>query len=606
MPADEDVDPVDLAATLDLLARTIVRALGFGVAAVNLARPDGSQEVVAVAGPPEAREALLGNVDGPTLWDEVVARSERWGRLCFLDHSVELPDDEALSWVPDIKVSDDPRAWHPKDALFAPLYAGDGSLLGMLSVDLPHDGRRPDRATQEALEAFAVSAALAIEHATLRSRAEASQRRFQELAQHDPLTALGNRSMLLNRLRHAVGRHTATRSMMALLFMDLDGFKRVNDEFSHAVGDLVLLSVADRLRNVVRLNDTVARWGGDEFIVLLEDLADTDTVLSVTRRINEVVAEPVDYQGHSLRVSGSIGIAIAGPYEDVDADELIRRADRAMYRAKRSGKDRSAVFDPTMADVAVPTHHVSDLLERALDEDRLVLHYQPIVRVPDLAVTGAEALLRLRDDDGSLLYPAGFLPAEEQGLMRRIEYEVLRRACEQAARWRGAGHQLRVAVNLGVARLAAMEELESVVRGVLEETGLPPSGLTCELTERGALDVTPDTLLGMTRLVETGVDVSVDDFAASYGSLLYLRSMPVQEVKIDRSIVEAAPSDRSAAAIVRSVVALAAELEVRCVAEGVETAEQHALIRDLGVGLAQGHWYGRPVPPAELTAALGG
>lgn len=597
----------ELAATLDLLAQTIVQALGFGVAVVNLARPDGSQEVVAVAGPVEAQRSLHGNVDSADVWERLLATSESWGRLRFLDHTNDSVEAmEVLSWVPDIEVSEEADAWHPEDALFAPLYAGDGSMLGVLSVDLPRDGKRPGQGTRDALEAFAISAALAIEHATLRSRAEESEKRYQLLATSDPLTGLGNRSMLLDRLRHAVDRRPRMRSQLALVFVDLDGFKRINDGFSHAAGDLVLVTVAERLRSVVRLHDTVVRWGGDEFIVLLEELPDTETAVAVTRRINHAVAEPIDQEGDTLDVTASVGLAIGRFEDDVSAEELIRRADCAMYCAKRAGKNRMSVFDEALRHSAGAHDHVRDLMARALSQDRLVLHYQPILRLDDGAVVGAEALLRVRDDDDALLYPAAFLgTAEEHGLLPSVEHEVLLRACEQAAKWRVSGHDLRIAVNLCVAQLAAIEDLEAMVHRALEETGLPANRLTCELTEHAALDVAPATLAGMSRLVAAGVDFSIDDFGTGYGSMTYLRSMPVQEVKIDRSFVAAAPTERPAAAIVRSIATLARELGVRCVAEGVEEPEQHERLRRLGVDHGQGFFYGRPVPAEQMTAILG-
>jgi diguanylate cyclase (GGDEF)-like protein len=334
----------DLVAMLDLLAHTIVEALGFGVAVINIARPDGSLEVISVAGDDDARATLLGSVQDAGIWDEMLAESEHWGPLRFLDHRNAAGGDDLLSWVPDIEPIDADDAWHPEDALFAPLTTADGSRLGVLSVDLPSDGRRPGAGTRRALEAFAVSTALAIEHATLRQRAEASERLFRQLATHDQLTGLGNRTMLLERLRLAITARPVSDSTLALVFIDLDGFKVVNDRLSHATGDHVLQTVARRIRSVVRPDDTVVRWGGDEFLILLEDLDGETSGLDVVRRVSAAVAEPIDHLGHRLAVTASVGVVFQRPAEDVDADELVRRADAAMYQVKGAGRNAYAVF----------------------------------------------------------------------------------------------------------------------------------------------------------------------------------------------------------------------------------------------------------------------
>ena len=604
VPAVEATASVDLTATLDLLAQTIVQALGFGVAVVNLARPDGSQAVVSVAGSAEAREALHGHVDSADVWARLLAASEPWGRLCFLDHRDDSVDAMGVySWIPDIEVPSDPQAWHPEDTLFAPLYASDGSLLGILSVDLPRDGRRPDLGTRNALEAFAVSAALAIEHATLRSRAEESEQRFAKLASSDPLTGLGNRSLLLDRLQHACKRRS--RLAMALVFVDLDGFKQVNDAYSHAHGDFVLLTVAERLRGVVRQPDTVARWGGDEFIVLLEEVPDIATVSHVTRRINEVVARPIVFGGDAVQVTASIGVTVTEPLEDAEPDGLIREADSAMYSAKRSGKNRATVFDRSQRRHRSERDHIESLLARTVSEDRLVLHYQPVVRLADAAVVGVEALLRIRDDDNTLLYPESFLhTALETDHLIAIEHRALHEACQQAVRWSHAGHPVRLSVNVCAAQLAEVDDFERALMAALDSSGLSADRLICEVTEHTAFEVTDETLAGMARLVARGVGFSIDDFGTGYASLSFLRSLSVQEIKVDASFVQSAPGERVSAAIVRAVATLAADLGVRCVAEGVESQEQHTHVRALGIELAQGYVYGRPATAEHITGVL--
>ncbi|CAN5506731.1 hypothetical protein BH10ACT10_BH10ACT10_15470 [soil metagenome] len=335
----------DLQTMLDLLAQTIVSTLGFGVAVINIVRRDGSLEVASVAGDEKARTMLLGTVDSAEIWDGLLAASEPWGRLRFADHRNEAAYYEMLSWVPDIEPIDAEDAWHPEDALFAPLISADGRRVGVLSVDLPHDGRRPNTATCKALEGFAVSTALAIEHATLRARAEASEDLLRERASHDALTGVGNRSMLFERLEHALTVRQQQRGTLAVAFIDLDRVKSVNDGFSHLVGDQVLTSVARRIQSVVRPAETVVRWGGDEFLVLFEHLdADAESVTMV-ERILAAVAEPIHCDGHELTVTARIGIAFRQPGDTFDADELVRRADLAMYTVKKSGRAGVAVYD---------------------------------------------------------------------------------------------------------------------------------------------------------------------------------------------------------------------------------------------------------------------
>jgi diguanylate cyclase (GGDEF)-like protein len=336
----------ELVVMLELLASTIVQALGFGVACINITRADGSLEVVAVAGDDDARRALLGAVRGAETWDRLLSVSEPWGLLRFADHRNEAANVEMLSWVPDTAPIDAEDAWHPEDALYAPLTASDGSRLGTLSVDLPHDGRRPSPTTRKALEAFAISAALAIEHAALRGRAEDSERRYRHLAAHDSLTGVGNRSLLLDRLEHALTRRVGAGSLLSVVFIDLDKFKPINDGHSHDAGDHVLKVVASRITALVRPHDTIARWGGDEFLILLENLEDEVAALAIAQRIVAVVATPIRRYGEDLSVTASVGVAVTRAGERIGVDELVRRADASMYAAKRAGGNACAVFPP--------------------------------------------------------------------------------------------------------------------------------------------------------------------------------------------------------------------------------------------------------------------
>jgi diguanylate cyclase (GGDEF)-like protein len=360
--ASDTIVTDELVEMLDLLAATIVQALCFGVACINIARPDGSLQVVAVAGDDDARRALLGTVTEAETWDELLSVSEAWGLLRFADHRNEAAKVDTLSWVPATMPTDVEDAWHPEDALYAPLTASDGSRLGTLSVDLPQDGRRPSPTSCRALEAFVISAALAIEHAALRAAAETSERRYRHLAHHDPLTGVGNRSMLLDRLEHALTRRPVDGSLVTVVFVDLDGFKRINDHHSHDAGDHVLQVVARRIEALVRPHDTVVRWGGDEFLVLLENLNDETAALMVAERITAAVAEPIRRFGYDLSTTASVGVALRRPAEHVSVDDLITGADAAMYAAKHLGGNAYTVFPPEPHKECAPVEVVDDVV----------------------------------------------------------------------------------------------------------------------------------------------------------------------------------------------------------------------------------------------------
>ena len=428
---------------------------------------------------------------------------------------------------------------------------------------------------------------------------------LQHLALHDTMTGLGNRALLQDRLDRALAQRPEHRRGLAVLFVDLDMFKAINDGLGHTVGDRVLLSTARRLRAAVRPTDTVTRWGGDEFVVLMEGVESADEAVVVARRIEQAVAVPLQHRNDDLLVTASVGIAFAAAGETTTSAQLLHEADAAMYRAKRTGRARHTVFDAALRDAAARRSHVESLLRRAVDEDRVVLHYQPILRLSDRVIVGAEALLRLRDDDATLLYPDAFLDiAQDTGLMIPIEHVVLLRACEQAASWADAGHDLGVSVNVCAKQVALIEDFEAEVRKALAMTGLPGSRLTCEVTEYVLLDTSERTVEGICRLIDRGVEFSIDDFGTGYASMTYLRTLPIGEVKIDRSFVARAAQDRPAAAIVRAVAGLAAELDVRSVAEGIEDESVHDLAVRLGVGHGQGYLYSRPVPEEEFLALL--
>lgn len=428
---------------------------------------------------------------------------------------------------------------------------------------------------------------------------------LRRLASRDPLTGLANRTLLEDRLFVALSRRPEQRTHLALLFIDLDGFKRINDALGHAVGDGVLKVVARRIADVVRPSDTVARWGGDEFVVLVDGVTGADEVMSVVRRIEAAIALPIEHRDDELLITASVGIAHAEAHEHPSAMELMQAADSAMYRAKQGGRNRHSVFDAALRDAAARRSRVEGLLRRAVEADRLVLHYQPLVELATRRVVGVEVLLRLLDDDGTLLYPDAFLDiALDTGLMLPIEHAVLQRSCEQLAAWADRGHELTLNVNVCAEQVTQVDDFEAAVLKALSLSGLSSDHLVCEVTEHALIDTSPATIAGIERLHDQGVEFSVDDFGTGYASMTYLQVLPVQEIKIDRRFVARAGHDRAAAAIVRAVAAMATELGMRCVAEGIEDEQTHELAIRLGAGYGQGYLYARPAPAAELTALL--
>lgn len=422
--------------------------------------------------------------------------------------------------------------------------------------------------------------------------------RLLRLAHHDPVTAVGNRSMAMSSLVAAMERVDGSQQRLVVLFVDINGFKRINEAYSHAVGDEVLHTVAQRIRAAVRTQDMVARWGGAEFIVMATDLPDDATALALAARVEEAVARPIAVRGDTtIYVSASTGVAFREPGDELSVEALLRHVDAATYRSKQEGRSRFYVFDESLRESSNRTSMIEDVIRRALDDDLLVVHYQPCVNVHDGEVVAFEALMRLRTDGGELLAPDQFLTlATDIGMLVQLEREALRRVCHQTMAWRHRGIDLLASVNVSVRQLDDIDGFEAYVRAVLDESGLPGDRLTLEITEHAFLDVSADTVRGMSRLVGQGVSFSVDDFGTGYGSMTYLRTLPIQEIKVDRSFVQFTPGERAASAIVRAHATLARELGVRCVAEGVETPQQHEFLLAIGIDLAQGYYYERPLP----------
>jgi diguanylate cyclase (GGDEF)-like protein/PAS domain S-box-containing protein len=428
------------------------------------------------------------------------------------------------------------------------------------------------------------------------------EERLQHRAFHDFLTNLPNRQLFMDRLGQALRRSGRRHNRVAVLFMDLDGFKVVNDSLGHQVGDLILTVVAQRLRSCLRPEDTLARFGGDEFVVLIEAVDDPAQAVRVAERITEELRRPFIMEGRDLHVIASIGISL-GDARTHDADDLLREADTAMYRAKDDGGN-FRVFSPAMYERAFTRFEVENDLRRAIEQEEFVAHYQPMVDLRTGELWGMEALVRWDHPERGLLEPSEFVPvAEQSGLMIPMGEQILREACFRAKEWQEENPRippLVMSVNLSASQLSRSDLADTVER-VLRETGLQGSRLTLDVTETVYVQVLAGNTAILDCLGGLGVRFSIDDFGTGYSSLSYLKRLPAHAIKIDQSFVEGLGKDVEDTAIVRMILELAHTLGLGVIAEGVETEEQAALLKEMGCDFAQGYHFAKPLP-AEATS----
>lgn len=429
-----------------------------------------------------------------------------------------------------------------------------------------------------------------------------TEQRLHYLANYDPLTRLPHRMLFADRLRQSLARAHWQNRLIALLFVDLDRFKAINDSLGHAVGDQLLVTVAERLLSCAREGDTVARLGGDEFALILVDIAQQADVQKVVQKIQTLLPSPVTIEEHEILITSSMGISLY-PSDGDDPDTLLKNADTAMYQAKQLGRNRYQYYSADMGVQATERINLENALRRALDRDEFQLHYQPLFDIPSGRIIGMEALLRWTHPELGNITPATFIPlAEDSGLIMPIGAWVLRTACRQNRDWQDAGYTpMRVAVNLS-AKQFQQQDMLTVVTQVLEETGLAARYLEVELTE--SVMQNAEAASGLRALMETGVQIVIDDFGTGYASLSYLKHFPLDKLKIDQSFICGTPHDIDNTAITTAIIAMAHTLRLKVVAEGVETVEQLEFLRGLGCDEAQGYYLGRPLCVTAMTSLL--
>jgi diguanylate cyclase (GGDEF)-like protein/PAS domain S-box-containing protein len=428
---------------------------------------------------------------------------------------------------------------------------------------------------------------------------------LERLALYDPLTGLPNRALFGDRLRHVLA-HRGRNAATAVYFLDLDRFKRINDSLGHSAGDEVLREVAQRLQSVVRPEDTVARFGGDEFTVLCESVGGVLEAVSIADRLQRPLARRLRVGGAELRLSASIGVALVEASEDGDGLRLIEDADAAMYRAKERGGARAELFDARMRENAVRAMAIEQELMRGLERDELTLHFQPHVDLRSGVVVGAEALVRWDHPERGLIVPDRFLDvAEETGLIVPVGAWVVGAACERLAAWQARPETagLTLSVNLS-ARELTHPDVVSTVLGCVRAAGVDPCGLTVEVTESTAMADGDTGFRALRDMSAEGIRVAIDDFGTGYSSLEQLRRMPVDVVKVDRSFVSGMSADATDRELVAAVVGMGRALNLCVVAEGIETAEQAEVLREMGCDLGQGYLFSRPVAGDELEALV--
>ena len=425
-------------------------------------------------------------------------------------------------------------------------------------------------------------------------------------ALHDPLTKLANRALFLDRVEHALDRAVRKRAPLAVMFLDLDNFKSVNDSLGHAAGDQLLVSVTERLQACLRSTDTPARLGGDEFAVLIEDIENTEDAAFVAERIRDVLSTPFSVSGTEIFASTSIGIATTATALETP-DELLRNADVAMYMSKSNGKDRYTVFKSEMRDSLVKRVQLEADMRYGINHKEFEVYYQPIVELNSVRVIGMEALVRWNHPKFGLIPPLDFIPlAEETGLIVPLGRWIIEQACSQASAWQkqfGYGGQLSITVNIG-SRQFQEESLVETVAAALADSGLPPNSLILEITESTMLINTESTIKRLNDLKGLGIRLAIDDFGTGYSSLSYLQRFPVDILKIDKSFIDKISHGKEGAAVTRAIITMSDTLCLKTIAEGIESPAQQSELQNLGCEFGQGFHFAKPLRSADMSEFL--
>jgi diguanylate cyclase (GGDEF)-like protein len=494
-----------------------------------------------------------------------------------------------------------------RQAMIAPLRGESGVIGSLLIGNRLTEGTAFTDEDLRLLETLANHAAIALENGQLeQSLAELSrlkeQLRYQ--AFHDPLTNLANRTLFLDQVNERIAT-IGDGLRPVVLFIDLDGFKIVNDTLGHAAGDRLLVAVADRVRRLIRADDVAARLGGDEFALLLEDSPDLQRSVALCRRLLETLRIPLQIDGQEIAISASIGMAASGPGGD-QADDLLRNADVAMYTAKSDGRNRYAVFEPTMHASLVERHALGAELSKSVGRGELLIHYQPIIALDTGDIYGVEALVRWRHSTRGILGPDEFIPlAQENGTILALGRWVLLESCREAAGWRRdrAIDHLVLTVNLSAAQLQQVGFVDDL-RSILDETGFPAEDLVLELTETAMFHDTQTTIARLESIRALGIRIAIDDFGTGYSSLAYLRRFQVDILKIAREFVGTGEPESDDWVFARAMVALGQALNLRIIAEGIEEVGQLDQLREMGCEFGQGYLFARPTDGPTVAAAF--
>ena len=516
-------------------------------------------------------------------------------------HDAEkLLAERALAPQPAVQVAATGKG-RPRSSRIWPITSASCLFLLVLTLVLGHFRGKKQKHYQNSLEVEIVQAIDRMKK-EVEERLSAEQRILQ-LANYDELTGLPNRAILNQNITQALTKFKRFKKQLAVLFIDLDRFKLINDTMGHGAGDYVLKTISERFKGCLRDSDTIARLGGDEFVVLVEDLADPKAVAGIAQKLLAAAQQPFVIQGQECHVTASIGISTF-PGDAKDASHLLKNADIAMYRAKEQGKNNFQYYSEQMNMHSLERLALESSLRHALERNELRLYYQPIIDTSSQRIVGVEALIRWQHPDLGMVGPLQFIPiAEETGLIGEIGHWVLETACIQGTEWLAMGYPLNISVNLSPRQL---NERDLVVefKNTFIKTGYPATSLTLEITEGLMLSNPDETVVILQELKDLGVRIAIDDFGTGYSSLAYLRRFPIDTLKIDRSFLQEIPGDADSAALTAAVIALGHSLHLNVVAEGVETDEQRNFLIDHHCQNLQGYWFSRPKPGAEITTLL--